>query len=241
MHREQAVNVFDLVRKSGNLPAKIEELVPLSFMGSAAVKFYRARIEAMKQLGVADDQRKATLADGQDAGEMLLRIEARIGELAISTPRGPTAIKGKQGGASLEPPKHERLGMSRRRLDVVEAIHREMKKPGGGAVAAVIKEARENEDIPTKTAVLNKINTENAEAKLKAFREKHDREPRQVLSEYLEKSIEHANQINLLIGRYFDHPDQVDAERMKELMRQLRQIFETISERTRGKSWKQLA
>lgn len=232
MQRDQAVNVFDLVRKSGNLPARMEELVPLSFMGAAAVKFYRARIEAMKQLGVADDQRKATLADGQDAGVMLLNIEARIGELLEDTP--PARREGTGGRATALKSLPE--GINQTRSKRAQAIHR-----NPAAVAAVIKEARENEDIPTKTAVLNKIKTDKAEAQLKAFREKHDREPRLVLSEYLEKSIEHANQINLLIGRYFDHPDQVDAERMKELMRQLRQIFDTVVERTGGKSWKRLA
>ena len=40
----------------------------------------------------------------------------RIGELAKAAPRGATAIKGKQGGASVDPPKHERLGLTEKGL-----------------------------------------------------------------------------------------------------------------------------
>jgi hypothetical protein len=159
MEGEEAVKVFDLVVSKGNLPTKLEDLVPLSFIGSAAVKFYQTKVKLMDQLGMSEQQRKATLADGQDAGEMLLNIEARIGELSYSVPDAPhtrhdhLAAKGHHP----EPEKPERMGLTGGRVESAQAIHREMKKPGGGAVAAVIKQARENEDIPTKTAVLNKI------------------------------------------------------------------------------------
>lgn len=157
MEEGKAVEVFDLVRKSGALPAKLDELVPLSFIGSAAVKFYKAKVEAMKQLGIAEDQRSATLRDGQDAGECLLRIEARIGELALKepqiqtggVPRGPEGERGRT--------KHKRIGMTETRMRRAEAIHRHPE-----AVERVIAEARENEDIPTRTAVLKEIQIQKA-------------------------------------------------------------------------------
>ncbi len=166
MKGEDAVNTFDLVRKSGTLPAKLDELVPLSFIGSAAVKFYKAKVEAMKQLGIAEDQRAATLRDGQDAGECLLRIEARIGELAKSEERA--IPKGAGTGRGFRPtgraPKHERLGLAETRMRRAQEIHSHPE-----AVERVIAEARENEDIPTKTAVLNKIKAEKEEKKRKEY------------------------------------------------------------------------
>jgi hypothetical protein len=158
MEKPRAAAMFDLIVQEGKLPTTMEKLVPMSFIGSAAVKFYQAKVKLMDQLNVSEEQRKATLADGQDAGEMLLNIEARIGELALATPSAPTAKKGKQGGSSVEPLKHERLGMTERRLKDTETIYH-----NPIAVAEVIKEAKENEDIPTKTAVLKHI----ALAKLK--------------------------------------------------------------------------
>ena len=58
-----------------------------------------------------------------------------------------------RGGGSLAsgvPPK-TKAGPSSKQVQHSQAIHR-----NPGAVAAIIKEARDNEDIPTKTAVLKK-------------------------------------------------------------------------------------
>jgi hypothetical protein len=84
MKGEEAVELFALIKQENLLPGKVEELVPLSFIGQAAVSFYRQKIKLMDQLKMTEDQRRATLRDGQDAGEMLLDIEARIGELLPS-------------------------------------------------------------------------------------------------------------------------------------------------------------
>jgi hypothetical protein len=237
MNEEESVKVFDLIVKGKMLPATLDKLVPLSFIGSAAVKFYQAKVKLMDQLGMSEEQRKATLADGQDAGEMLLNIEARIGELAREAERTEPVHEGHHGGSHVAegPLKHERLGLAHRRMKDAEAIHR-----NPAAVAAVIAEAKKNEDIPTKTAVLNKIKTDRAEEQLKAFRAKHAKEPSPVLAEYLEKSIEHLIQVNSVVKQFFDHPDQVDVKRMKELVRQTAILVEIITEKTGRTSWKQL-
>ena len=151
MKEEDAVKVFDLAVKGKSLPAKMEDLVPLSFIGAAAVKFYQTKVKLMDQLGMTEAQRKATLRDGQDAGEMLLSIEARIGELLESRPRGKFSDPNKNSGHGVKLPD----GVSNDRSHQAQAIHR-----NPAAVAAVIKEARENEDIPTKTAVLKHIQLE---------------------------------------------------------------------------------
>jgi len=159
MDKEEAVKVFDLVVRQGGLPATMDKLVPLSFIGAAAVKCYLARVKLMDQLGATEAQRKATLGDGQDAGECLLYIEAKIGELALESERAkPTFGTGKGSARSEEPFKHDRLGLTHKRMANSEAIHR-----NPAAVKAVIKEAKENEDIPTKTAVLQRIRLDHLE------------------------------------------------------------------------------
>jgi len=236
MTEEEAVNVFDLAVKGGQLPAKMEQLVPLSFIGAAAVKFYQAKVKLMDQLGVTEKQRKATLADGQDAGEMLLDIEAKIGELYESAPHADRP--GRPGG-SPGSTKHDiapKASPERQRMHKAVEVHR-----NPAAVAAIKKEAKENEDIPTKTAVLNKIKGDKAEAKLKAFRAQRAKEGSPLLDEYLEKSIEHLIQVNSLVKKFFDHPDQVEPGRMKELVRQVKILVDIISTKTGRESWKQLA
>jgi len=90
----------------------MEDLVPLSFIGQTAVTFYRQMIKGFDQLKMTEAQRKRTLKDGQEAGEMLLDIETRIGELAKETPRGDTTPKKHRlpGGDDLL--KHEKIGIS---------------------------------------------------------------------------------------------------------------------------------
>ena len=168
MNKEESVKIFDLVVREGMLPAKLDELVPLSFIGAAAVKFYQAKVKLMDQLGVTEKQRKATLADGQDAGEMLLEIEARIGELSYEEPPSkPIGLAGGGAKPSGQPRKPERLGLELHRMKAAQTIARHPE-----AVAEVIKEAEENEDIPTKTAVLNKVKADRE----KQLREKYQKE-----------------------------------------------------------------
>jgi len=236
MNKEEAVKIFDLVIRNRMLPEKIGELIPLSFIGQAAVSFYREKVALMDRLGLAEDQKRETLRDGQDAGRMLLTIEARIGELLPNAEEAqrlggqkPGTPKG-GGGTKVLPP-----DLSRKRAQAARTIacHPE-------AVAQVIQEAEENEDIPTKTAVLNKVKADNATAKLKAFRQKHATEPKPELNEYLENCINHIIQINSVVKQFFEYPDQLDPERMSYFIRQVKILVEIISNKSREGIWKQL-
>jgi len=72
----------ELVKKDpGLLSRPIEELAPISFVGQSAVSAYRSIISRLDSLPMSEEQKAKTLKDGQDAGKMLLAIEARIGEL----------------------------------------------------------------------------------------------------------------------------------------------------------------
>lgn len=154
MKGEEAMEIFKLMKQRGGLPQKLNDLVPLSFIGQAAVSFYRSKIKLMDQLKMTEAQRKATLRDGQDAGEMLLDIETRIGELALKEPAilAPDRPKGRGRAPSGQPLKHERIGISEHRMKQSEAISKHPE-----IVEKVKAQARENEDIPTRTAVITEI------------------------------------------------------------------------------------
>ena len=248
VREEEAVKIFDLVVKENMLPARLEDLVPLSIAGPVYIGFMKGKAKALKQLAdnalargdkeawkMLEDQRKATLHDGQDTGEVILNIEARIGELYEALP-SEAGVRPRNGQARGKQAGIKEAGIEHNRASKAVQVHR-----NPSAVAAVIKEARENEDIPTKTAVLNKIKGDKAQEQLKAFREKHDKEPSPVLAEYLEKSIEHLIQVNSVVKQFFAYPDQVDAKRMKELVRQVKILVDIISSKTGRESWKQLA
>lgn len=152
MEGGKAVEIFGLVVKNNMLPQKLEKLVPMKFIGDAAVKFYCDAVKHMDEIGMTEDQRKATLQDGQDAGELLLEIESRIGEL-LPTPTvmKDTAVRSKSGKGERSLPE----GMTSKR-----AFHARAIANHPDVVAKIKQEARANEDIPTRTAVLNRINYE---------------------------------------------------------------------------------
>ena len=167
MEGKQAMEFFNVVVQNNLLPANIDELVPLSFIGQAAVTFYRQKVKLMDELKMTEEQRKITLKDGQGAGEMLLEIESRIGEIAMNEPdlsketrfdKGAN-IGGKPTG---KPPKHERLGMTARKVNDSQQI---AKNPE--IVEKIKAQAKANDDIPTKTAVLSEIRYQNEKKRRK--------------------------------------------------------------------------
>lgn len=155
-----------LVRQTpGWLDRPIEDLVKMQAVGSVYLDIHRSILRKLKsgQIELAEEDRKGRLAEGQAIGVALLDVEARIGELSLAEPRRIPGGKGTGKVQSGEgPTKYERLGISKGRTEISQAIARHPE-----AVEKVIAEAKENEDIPTKTAVLNKI---------KADREKQLRE-----------------------------------------------------------------
>lgn len=163
MKEEEAMKMFELVTRNNLLPTTVDELVPLSFIGQSAVTFYRQKIKLMDQLKMTEAQRKATLSDGQDAGEMLLEIETRIGQIAAKEEQAASIkVKGVRGSTpSMKPPKHKRLGIqSHNRMKQSQRIAANPK-----IVEKVKAQAKANEDIPTKTAVLAEISYQKEKAR----------------------------------------------------------------------------
>jgi hypothetical protein len=149
---EEAMEIFKLMKQRGGLPAKLNDLVPLSFIGQAAVSFYRSKIKLMDQLNMTEAQRKATLRDGQDAGEMLLDIETRIGELYEKAPEAE-----RPGRPSVHPGTTKKEMAPKGTAINQRFKHSRMIARNPEIVEKVKAQARENEDIPTRTAVINEI------------------------------------------------------------------------------------
>ncbi len=152
-----AMDVFKelMIREPGLLSRPIEELAPISFVGAAAVAAYRSIVAKLADLPITEEQKAKTLKDAQEAGEMLLAIEARIGEL-LPTPGDARKLSGK---ASAE----KRMGKEPTviprppTVSQKQAYTARVIKDNPDVVAEVIEEAKDNEDLPTKTAVVNKV------------------------------------------------------------------------------------
>ena len=125
----------------------------MRFMGDVAVNAYRGLIKHLDDLPLSLEEKESRLKDGQDAGKALLMIEARIGELL---PKDARLIQTERMRGI---PSKEHLGIRGlpEGINPKQAFRARAIAAHPAEVEEVIKEAEENEDIPTKTAVLNKI------------------------------------------------------------------------------------
>lgn len=171
--KEQEAFAALVKRDPGYLARPIEELVKMSAVGSVYLSTHQALLRKIKsgQLGLAEEDRKTKLAEGQIIGEALLGVERRIGELSFEEPKVSSGRYSSPVRDGAVKPKHGRLGMTRGRMEVSQAIARHPE-----AVARVVAEAKRNEDIPTKTAVLQRIRLDHLEKNAGKIKEKNTKD-----------------------------------------------------------------
>jgi len=233
MKGAQAMEIFKAAR--GSLPTKIEDLVPLSFIGQAAVEYYRTKIKTMKALNVAESQRKATLADGQDAGEMLLDIEMRIGEIAAKE-KPARAVqhdhRGNLQGAipTGKPPKHERLGIpSQKRMQQAQRLAKN--KP---LVERHKKAARQNEDIPTRTGALSEIKRDKLVKDHKGF-DPTKKYTMPDINRYITQTLKHINESIKRLGHLkgnIKHADSLSKESLRDTLDRAIALYQEVRKET---------
>jgi len=164
-------------RVPGWLDRPIEHLVKMHAVGSVYVATHRAILGKIKsgQIVLAEEDRRVRLKEGQVVGEALLDVEAKIGQLLPSSEEAEHGmVETSTGRARYQRPE----GITHRRAQAARAIasHPE-------TVAAVKQEAIDNEDIPTKTAVLTRIKLDKAKAARAAYKPGGTEEERKEIKE----------------------------------------------------------
>lgn len=162
------------VKEFANLPATIEGLTKFVLFGREKIKSVRAEIRAIDQLGLATDVREQKLAEAQMLSGALLDAERKIGEFTLKMPTNvgvgrwnkerqrQTEQDTKETGEHQQPTggplikdKKDRikeLGLNRRQVQRFEVL---AKNPE--VVEQVKREAQENDDIPTRSRVLQLV------------------------------------------------------------------------------------
>ena len=195
------MNTFEVALRSGTLPAEPLELAKMIYLGESGLKFILDNLKKADVLDIPEEQRSTMLAEGQRIGEILLRAEAKIGELSKSIEGQKISVLRRAKGNHVEEfkktgtQKHEKLGLqSKIHLANAQAINNHP-----DVVDKVIKQAKENDDIPTKTAVINQIRYEKAEKRI--AENSHYRESKQINKE-VDKSTENAQNYFNAIKEY---------------------------------------
>ena len=158
-------------RQPDFLDKPLKELLPMRFMGQVAVNAYQGLIKRLDDLPLAQEEKEAKLKDGQDAGKFLLAIEAKIGKLLPPPEEMRRLFAEKQKGIPRSKLKSAGISILPKNIDSQTAFKAREIARHPEEVEEVIREAEENEDIPTKTAVLNKIAYKREKARKKGTME----------------------------------------------------------------------
>lgn len=149
----------EVVIRQENIPSKMEDLSRFVLVGREKLVAVRAEIRAIEKVGLAQEVREQKLREAQDISEAVLDAEVRIGQLMA---RVPTM----QGKRTDKEPMDSGVQKSKQQIiedagfTVKQAQRFETLAAHPEIVEQAKAEARENDDIISRSAVLNKIRDE---------------------------------------------------------------------------------
>ena len=175
---------------SNNLPGTLEDLSKFVLVGREQLVAVRAAIRAIDKVGVAQEVRKQKLKEGQEIAEAVLDAEVRIGELMREVPKASGGDRRSENfksdtAVTFEKSKTDTLkqaGFTGSDEKIRQMAHRfETLAAHPEIVAQAKAEARENDDIVTRSLVLEKVKQKQQEE-----REEHREEQRQTNAKKVE-------------------------------------------------------
>jgi hypothetical protein len=175
------------------LPSKIEDLAKFVLIGREQLNMVRAGIKALDKLDMAKDVREQKKAEAQMLAEALMDAEVRIGEILLAMPKasGKQEARGNrfvfreiltaEESSTLQaepPPKPQpkpietkqeaaqKLGFNKQQVERFQTLaqHKDI-------VEQVKQEARANDDLATRTAVLQAVKDQVKQDKEKHYKE----------------------------------------------------------------------
>ena len=146
----------DITITNSNLPTNIDDLAKFALIGREKLVAVRAEIRAIEKVGLAQEVREQKLREAQDISEAVLDAEVRIGELMAKVPK-------KQGFASTI--RDTAVSNVQTKEDVIrdagftpKQVQRFQTLAAHPDIVAQAKaEARENDDIVSRSLVLNMV------------------------------------------------------------------------------------
>jgi len=138
------------------LPTKLEDLTKFVLIGREKLASVRAEIRAIDKIGLAKEVREQKREEASYLADALLDAETRIGELLKNIP-GASGIRTdlepcNPGDTRLKEHQANELGLSRKQASQFQRL-----ADNKDIVEQVKAEARENDDLPTRSEVLRKI------------------------------------------------------------------------------------
>ena len=165
-------------KKDGSyLPANLEDLAQFVLVGRDKLNMVRAGIRALDKLDVAEGVRKQKREEAQMLAEALLDAEVRIGEILEKMPKAQgkhweekRESKGNSAVTSTFETKEQaakQLGFDKMQVSRFQTLAQNK-----DLVEQIKHEAREADDLPTRTAVLQAVKIRDREKDIQ--QQKHD-------------------------------------------------------------------
>lgn len=156
----------EIINVSHALPTTIEDLSKFVLVGREKLVAVRAEIRAIEKVGLAQEVRTQKLAEAQDIAEAVLDAEVKIGELMAKVPK---ATKGTGSNQYAKKAEIDNAGdFCKSKADIIREAGLEQKQVERFQVLAehpeIVEqakaEARESQEVVTRSDVLNKIKKE---------------------------------------------------------------------------------
>jgi hypothetical protein len=160
---------------SARLPATLDDLAKFALIGRDKLQAVRAEIAAIKKVGLASEVLEQKRAEAQEIAELVTLSEMRMGEMLKEIPKASGGDRRSenfkvQPTMNFEKPKGEALSDMGITRNAASQYQQMAEHPD--IVRQAIAEARENDDIVSRAAVLKKIKAAKSDEK------KHMREAR---------------------------------------------------------------
>jgi len=136
----------EIIERGTTLPDTIDDLHKFILIGREKLKAYQAKVNAIIKLNLSKSVRDQALSDSQDMATALLYAEAKMGELLKDQTSRGGSMDGKRGSKPSLPE-----GITHKQSHFAQRLYENK-----DLIEDTIKEAKENEDIPTRTEVLRK-------------------------------------------------------------------------------------
>lgn len=160
-----------------NLPTTIEDLSRFVLIGREKLVAVRAEIRAIDKVGLAQEVREQKLKEAQDISEAVLDAEVRIGELMANVPKAVNQHKSATptvgGGTTKNEAIAKMMGMDaiKDKKKVEHMIDRFQTLAAHPEIVEQAKaEARENDDIVSRSLVLNMVKAQKKEQEIEQAR-----------------------------------------------------------------------
>ena len=157
--------MYSLSEQTHQLPAELPELAKYVLIGREKLAAVRAEINAIKKVGLAKEVLEQKRAEAQEIAELVTLSEVKIGAMLKEIPK---ASGGNHGNQYVDAKIHQQEEIGKTKAEAVKELGFTRKQTEQfqrmadheDVVQKAIVEARENDDIISRNAVLKKIEEE---------------------------------------------------------------------------------